>query len=138
MNEKFFIDGCLPCMTADTCPLQSKCGRAMEYKSPNTKKLLCLVEHIETLAYELHKRDNENAKAPLSDYAYQMAWIMHNEIAKTAELLVKWEEPKHDSETFLAVYNAFCRFVENNGINFLRETHENLRAVASAFAIVAQ
>lgn len=132
MTETKKIDGILPCMANENCPLACACGGKLDYTAPNTKKLACLLTHIEMLATELYKRDEPNHNSTISDYAYQMAWVIHNEIKTTAELLKKWEEPRHDKQNFLTVYALFCRVYMAYDLNFLQETYYQLRAIAHA------
>lgn len=132
MTETKMIDGLLPCMTDKECPLAYACGGKLDYTAPNTKKLACLLTHIEMLAAELYKRDEPNHKCTIGDYAYQMAWVMHNELKVTAELLQKWEEPLHDKPSFLNVYTLFCRVYQAYNLDFLQETYYQLRSIAHA------
>lgn len=132
MTEKKMIDGSLPCMTNKECPLAYACGGKLDYTAPNTKKLACLLTHIEMLAAELYKRDEPNHACTMSDYVYQMAWVMHNELNVTAELLQKWEEPLHDKQNFLNVYTLFCRVYRAYNLDFLQETYYQLRSIAHA------
>ena len=132
MTETKKIDGILPCMANTNCPLAYACGGKLDYTAPNTKKLACLLTHIEMLATELYRRDEPNHTSTISDYAYQMAWVMHNELKTTAELLQKWEEPLHDKTNFLNVYTLFCRVYHAYDLNFLQETYYQLRAIAHA------
>lgn len=129
MTEKL-IDGCLPCMAENCCPLAYVCGGKIDYMAPQTKKLACLLTHIELLASELYKRDEPNHKCTMGDYVYQMAWLVHNEIKSTADLLQKWTEPLHDKENFLNVYTLFCRVYQGYKLDFLQETYYQLRSIA--------
>lgn len=130
MSEKH-IDGYLPCLAHETCPLAKECGGTADYKAPNTKKLMCLMRHIDALAYELYKRDEPNHNCTLSDYAYQMAWIMHNELQDTAELIAKWEEPKHSPTAFLKMYASYESWTKSHDITFLQATSQHLKAIAT-------
>lgn len=130
-NEKM-IDGQLPCFNAENCPLVNKCGTAWDYKQPNTKKLVCLCKHIDCLAKMLYERDTPNHRTSYGEYAYQLAWLMHNEIKTSADLLQKWNEPLADYATFLECYETFKLFVETFEIGFLRESLQQLRQIANA------
>lgn len=129
MTESKFL-GILPCMAHDNCPCYKKCGGDWDWKQPNLKKLHCILRHIDTLAYELYKRDEPHHKCEMSEYAFELAWTMHNEIAQSAKLAVQWNEPRTDTATFYAVENAFLLFVERNDCSFLLETKMLLQKVA--------
>ena len=130
MKTEKMIDGCLRCLCSDTCPLSKPCDSDWDWKQPNTKKLVCLCEHIEELAKELYNRDEPNHKTTLSDYAYQLFWFMHNEINYSIDLLCKWEEPKNDRKNFLECYNLFCRCYNSYDLTFFSESYERLRMIA--------
>lgn len=133
MRSEKMIDDCLPCQCSDTCPLCKVCGGSWDYTQPNTKKLVCLCKHLEALAKELYERDGPNGKIPISHYAYQLFWTMHNEIKDTIDLLCKWEEPKNDRQNFLECYNLFCRCYNDYGLNFLQKPYERLRMITKCF-----
>lgn len=133
MKTEKMIDGCLPCKCGDTCPLYKPCGSDWDWKQPNIKKLACLCKHIEELAKELYDRDEPNHKSTIADYAYQMFWIMHNEINDTINLLCKWEEPKNDRQNYLECYNLFCRCYSDYNLTFFSETYERLRMITRCF-----
>jgi len=130
MKTQKMIDGCLPCQCGDTCPLSKPCGGDWDWRQPNTKKLACLLSHIETLSKELWLCNDQNGKTTMGDYAYQMFWTMHNEIKDTIDLLCKWEEPKNDRQNFLECYNFFCRCYSAYELTFFREAYERLRIIA--------
>lgn len=132
MKDCKWIDGILKCECSENCPLAKHCGGAWDYKQPNTKKLICLCNHIDLLAVSLYERDGDRPRNTISDYAYQMAWIMHNEFAVSVDLLQKWEEPKTNVPIFLECYEHFKRFVQRNKVNFLLQQLKQLQQIANA------
>lgn len=136
MKKDCFVDGFLPCKCAENCPFEKLCGGAWDYKQPNTKKLMCLCNHLELLAKTLYEEQGDKPRNTLAENAYQLAWLLHNEIADCVKLLQKWNEPLADYSTFLECYEHFKRFYERNGINFLREPYEQLRQIANAHSTV--
>lgn len=136
MTETKLIDGCLPCLASENCVCKKLCGGAFDYKMPNTKKLMCLINHIDELAKQLYERDGLRPVNTIADYAFQMAWIMHNELADTISLLQKWNEPVADFSVFLECYENFKRFYERNDVTFLSEQYQQLRQIANAHSTV--
>lgn len=133
MTETKLIDGCLPCKCGDNCPFYKACGSDWDWKQPNTKKLACLCKHIEELAKELYEVDGQNAKATLGDYAYQLFWLMHNEIKDTIHLLCNWGEPNNGKQNFIKCFNLFCRCYKDYKLAFLAEGYERLRMTMKCF-----
>lgn len=130
-NEKL-IDGILPCSTTNDCPLVALCGGSTDFKAPNTKKLCCLLTHNELLGIELYKRDEPIHKCTIGDYVYEMLWVSHNEIKDTIDLLQKWNEPINDRKAFYICYELFSRIYNAYDLGFLRESYQQLRAIANA------
>ena len=117
MTETKKIDGILPCMTNTNCPLAYACGGKLDYSTPNTKKLACLLTHIEMLANELYKRDEPNHNCTIGDYAYQMAWVMHNEILTgETNTLTIYNAVQGEKKGYYAIYNTSGWLIERKEI----------------------
>lgn len=126
MNEKYLSATCIKCGFSHKCHFSKECNTPTEYRQPNLKKLVCLINLLEELAEKTYKKGDCIQGLLYSDCLYEIAWIFHNELQETINTALKWEEPNQDYKSFEKVRYIFNLFVERGKLSFLREQKERL------------
>lgn len=121
MSKKYLSATCVECGFSHKCHFSKECNTPIEYKQPNLKKLVCLMNLIEELAEKTYKNGRCVAGLTYGDCLYEIAWIFHNELRETINTALSWKEPEQKYESFEKIRYMFNLFVERGKMSFLEE-----------------
>lgn len=118
---KCFINGCIACRLANSCPLKEACEENRAEKTPFSKQLCCLLEYSAALVHDIYKYETTLPKFTYAETMNNWLWIIQGAITQLANNIFDMDEANQDFDCFETARQHLRQTVEMAGATFLKK-----------------